>query len=162
MNTNLSIDLGIEEGDSTKYEVGQYWCVVKRAGGQLTGTVGSSGKGNQLTKSIAFSIFRPVSDDDLIAVYSEWLTNVKLYYTHSKRTYRFVLTVLKALLSNYTQRIWPIVYRNRSTSLLLTDNRMVTIKIDGQRPTSMALEHWNPAILEHRLFPYAKLKQTLI
>lgn len=141
--------------DTTVYERGQYWCRVSNENGKLVGVVGSSGKGNQLIKAIPFEISRPVSKDQLISIYYEWLTNVKCYEHHSHRSYQFVITALKALLSDHKQKVWDLPYRKRIASLILRDDRYVVIRVKGNNPIIKLTQFWQPKLLEQSLFPVA-------
>lgn len=139
----------------TEYRKDQYWCRVSNENGKLTGTVGSSGKGNQLIKAMSFSVSRPVTDDPLISIYYEWLTNKTCYEQNSHRSYQFVITALKALLSVYKQKVWDLPYRKRSASLILRDDRYVAVRIKGEQPIIKLIQFWQPKLLEEQLFPLA-------
>lgn len=148
---HIGLDPVIDD-ELTRYQNGQYWCEVKKENGKLIGYVGSSGSGNQRVKSMPFSVARPVSSDDLIAIYFEWLTNDRLYQDNSRRSYRFVLSVLKTLLTPYKQKVWSLPYRNRPASLRLTDDRYIQFHVKGEHPLTIILDHWSPNKLEASVF----------
>lgn len=121
-----------------------YWWAGYYDEGKWIGYVGSSGLGNQHNRYAAFSIFRPTNKDPVASTLFEFMTNEGMFFSLSKRKYRWVLTALLNILQQQPTKSYDVTYHNRPAKLQIRGDRYLSLFIPGIGKINTKIELWRP------------------